>query len=379
MNYNVVPETVSFSGSELLRIKSDIGKYPSEAAVLRERADKLMNVEPFTVTRKKLTPPSGNPHDYMTMGPYWWPDPEKADGLPYIRRDGIHNPDAKDRNTYKAMADTAYHLAHVAYIFERDDYAERAVAILRVWHLDEETYMTPHAEYAQAIPGICEGRGIGIIDFTASHNVVDACRILYAIGAMSDAEYLGMQDWYRKFADWLITSEKGIFEDNYFNNHGAWYDVQVLCAAIFTNRPELAKRVAMNSYRRRHKTHIMPDGSQPHELERTNAMSYSTMNLLALVKLASICTSMGYKEYTEKDEAAGSPLICRALEFLYPYTKDQSSFPYQQIKPSDFGVSISEMLIVLNSLTGDERYKKMAEDIFEPQYLTHVMPYVKVK
>ncbi len=24
----------------------------------------------------------------MSVGPYWWPDPSKPDGLPYIRRDG---------------------------------------------------------------------------------------------------------------------------------------------------------------------------------------------------------------------------------------------------------------------------------------------------
>ena len=29
--------------------------------------------------------------------------------------------------------------------------------------------MNPHAEFAQAIPGICEGRGIGLIDFRDSY------------------------------------------------------------------------------------------------------------------------------------------------------------------------------------------------------------------
>ena len=38
-------------------------------------------------------PPSGDKHDYMSVGPYWWPDPSKPDGLPYIRRDGEVNPE----------------------------------------------------------------------------------------------------------------------------------------------------------------------------------------------------------------------------------------------------------------------------------------------
>ncbi|WP_146531059.1 alginate lyase family protein [Novipirellula artificiosorum] len=41
----------------------------------------------FSVTDGGVVPPSGDPHDYMSVGPYWWPDPNKDDGLPYIRRD----------------------------------------------------------------------------------------------------------------------------------------------------------------------------------------------------------------------------------------------------------------------------------------------------
>ena len=42
---------------------------------------------------KTITPPSGDKHDYMSQAPYWWPDPAKADGRPYIRRDGQRNPE----------------------------------------------------------------------------------------------------------------------------------------------------------------------------------------------------------------------------------------------------------------------------------------------
>ena len=42
---------------------------------------------------KKRTPPSGDKHDYMSLGSYWWPDPSKPDGLPYIRKEGQRNPE----------------------------------------------------------------------------------------------------------------------------------------------------------------------------------------------------------------------------------------------------------------------------------------------
>lgn len=46
-----------------------------------------------SVVDKLRTPPSGVRHDYMSIGPYWWPNPASADGLPYVRRDGEVNPE----------------------------------------------------------------------------------------------------------------------------------------------------------------------------------------------------------------------------------------------------------------------------------------------
>ena len=42
----------------------------------------------YSVMDKVQIPPSGDKHDYMSQGPYWWPDTTKKDGKPYIRRDG---------------------------------------------------------------------------------------------------------------------------------------------------------------------------------------------------------------------------------------------------------------------------------------------------
>ena len=53
-----------------------------------KRADEHLKKGPYSVTYKKALPPSGDKHDYISMGPYWWPNPKTADGLPYIRRDG---------------------------------------------------------------------------------------------------------------------------------------------------------------------------------------------------------------------------------------------------------------------------------------------------
>src|SRR4051812_28551220 len=57
-------------------------------------ADKELTQGPYSVTfHKTRIAPSGNPHDYVSQAPYWWADPSKPDGKPYIRKDGERNPE----------------------------------------------------------------------------------------------------------------------------------------------------------------------------------------------------------------------------------------------------------------------------------------------
>src|SRR6202165_907703 len=60
---------------------------------IRDAADRAMKAGPFSVMDKGTVPPSGDKHDYMSQAPYFWPDPKKANGLPYVRRDGERNPE----------------------------------------------------------------------------------------------------------------------------------------------------------------------------------------------------------------------------------------------------------------------------------------------
>ena len=75
---------------------------------LRAAADAVRTNAAETVTAKGVNPPSGDKHDYMSFGPYWWPDPTKPDGLPYVRRDGETNPGSladSDRPRLERMVD----------------------------------------------------------------------------------------------------------------------------------------------------------------------------------------------------------------------------------------------------------------------------------
>src|SRR5438445_12698265 len=92
------PRVFIRDANELKALRSQIqaGKDISDAARCaagraKRDADKVLSIEIQPVTAKPMTPPSGDKHDYMSLGPYFWPDPKKKDGLPYIKRDGERN------------------------------------------------------------------------------------------------------------------------------------------------------------------------------------------------------------------------------------------------------------------------------------------------
>src|SRR5580693_6965428 len=74
---------------------------------LIKAADRALETKAVSVMDKTKTPPSGDKHDYLSQAPYWWPDPSKPNGLPYIRKDGVRNPEINGITDHT-------HMAHVA-------------------------------------------------------------------------------------------------------------------------------------------------------------------------------------------------------------------------------------------------------------------------
>ena len=141
---------MTYTLSELVCHKES-GKV-SEAALagLRKEADEILTQPMLRVTDKRLKAISGNSHDYMSMGRYWWPNPDTPNGLPYIRRDGYSNPDANDGIVPSKIYARIRTLALAAFYFEdkRTEYADYANRQLYDWFVNPETYMSPHAKYA---------------------------------------------------------------------------------------------------------------------------------------------------------------------------------------------------------------------------------------
>jgi hypothetical protein len=300
-------------------------------ARLREDAGKAMREGPFTVTAKQRIPPSGDKHDYLTLAPYWWPDPAKPDGLPYLRRDGQTNPESKrdtDNPRLNAMTDAVETLALAWYFTGEEKYAARAALLLRVWFIDKATKMNPHYNYAQAVPGRNEGRGAGLIDARNFIQVVDAIGLLAGSKAWTAPDQQAAQDWFRAFIKWMQTSANGKEEAAAKNNHGTWYAAELAAFALFIGDESLARQT-LEAVKARIAWQIEPDGQQPLELTRTRGMSYSVFNLHALMTLAVIGEKVGIDLWRYQTNDGRS--MRKALDYLAPFAFGEKEWPHQQI------------------------------------------------
>jgi len=298
---------------------------------LKKQAEDALKMNPVSVMDKELTPVSGNKHDYMSQAPYFWYDSTKPNGLPYIRRDGVRNPEINkitDR-TYIGRLENATRILSLVYYLTGDNkYADKAAILLRHWFINEATKMNPHLEYGQAIPGINHGRGIGIIETRTLIGIVDAVGLLEGSVSWTTTDTKAMQDWYAKYLDWLLTSKNGRDEHAAKNNHGTWYYAQAIDFALFSGNKELAGKLAEES-KMRLDSQLTKEGEQPLELDRTNGLGYSTMNLQGWFDVAKLAEKAGVDLWKYKTPNGAS--IRLALDWLMPYALGEKKWTYQQI------------------------------------------------
>ncbi len=297
--------------------------------VLRE-ADKALDTPPQTVIHKPKAPSSGDVHDYVSLSPYWWPNPDTDDGLPYIRRDGEVNPERYDYDLPKLdHTARAVHYLGLAYYFTGDEkYARHAATLLRHFFLDPETRMNPNLRYAQFVPGRNEGKPSGIIETVRFRWMVPSIALLELSEAWTSADHEAMKDWFRQYVQWLRTSPNGQREAEAENNHGSWYAQQVAHYALFVGDKQTAREV-IETVPERIAAQIEPDGSQPHEMTRTRTLHYHDFNLRALLDLAHLGEHVGVDLWSFQTEDGRS--IRTAVEFVLPYYAGQKEWTHQEI------------------------------------------------
>ncbi len=312
------------------------GELKEDPAVkyLKRQADKLLEMAPISVMEKEQTPPSGNKHDYMSMSKYWWPNPDTKDGLPYIRKDGEVNPESEkisDPSYVSKLTSAVEVLSTAFYITNDSKYSQKALQLLRTWFLDEATKMNPNLNYAQSVKGKNDGTKSGIIDVNGFHRLIDALGLLENSKEWTKNDKAGMNKWVGDFLIWLQTSKNGVDESKSKNNHGTWYDVQLVSCMLYLDKYKEAKEHLETVSKKRFDSQIEADGKQPAELARTNGMSYTLFNLRAFVKLALLAEKVEIDLWNYKNEKGGS--IRKALDYFLPFVLEPTKWEYQQITP----------------------------------------------
>lgn len=298
-----------------------------EQEYIIKTASNYLDSLPITVTSSICERSAGGPHDFYSEGDYWWPDPDNPDG-PYIRKDGQTNPDNFVTHRHAMIRfSQIVGMETSAYLLTGDQkFAEATRKHLEAWFVYPETRMNPSLLYVQAIKGRVTGRGIGIIDAIHLVEVAKSIEVLEKNEVIPEATLLEIKNWFNEFVTWLTTHPYGLDEMNWKNNHGTCWVMQVGAFARLTENEEV-----LELCRNRFMTILLPkqmakDGSFPLELERTKPYGYSLFNLDAFMTCAEILSDENRNLYKFSTQDGLSMQL--GAEFLYPYVKDKSSWPY---------------------------------------------------
>jgi hypothetical protein len=189
--------------------------------------------------------------------------------------------------------------------------------------------MNPHLNYAQGVPGSNNGRCFGIIEFGGITSIITSVEMLKYAQFLDKEDEEAFKSWVKEYLLWLETSDFGKEESGKSNNHGTNYDSQIIGLYFYFHRFEDAKERINTITKERIDSQIEPDGSQPGELRRTKAFSYSVMNLDAFLDLAYAAKIVGIDLWSYHGNESGS--LQSAYDFLYRYAVNEEKWPYSQI------------------------------------------------
>jgi hypothetical protein len=300
-------------------------------------AEAALEAPIVTIVQKPHPSPTGDAHDYVSYARYYWPDPAKPNGLPYLRNDG-HSNEVQvalgDEPRLFKMTDAIRDLALGWSTLHREDCARRAGDWLRAWFVDPETRMNPNLDHAQIRLGHDHdlGSNAGILDARSLIDVVDALQRLRGSPALGPAEGATVDHWFQDYLNWLLTSVNGRAEHAAENNHGTWFLVQAVALARFTGQEGIARQLCAEDPLRIRRQ-IEPDGSQPKELVRADGLGYSIFNLQAQLALARLARPLGFDLIHYQAPNGGS--LMRAIDYLRPYNGAVKAWPGHQFRKVD--------------------------------------------
>ncbi|CAE6450933.1 unnamed protein product [Rhizoctonia solani] len=317
---------------------TDATKYARDA--IAQGATQIASEGPWTVTSKKVMPPTNNihdylswgPYDYLSWGPYYWPDCANAGNTTalapeqiwttceYVDRDGLFNPDVRqvnDTGMFQAMSDSVFFNSmawamsdsvffnSMAWVITGDNtYASNAANEIKTWFVDTATSMTPNLNYAQVKrgPGNQVGQHTGVLDLKCMSKLVSGVLMLRNGSASAWTSDLdsGLRTWVTGYIGWLTTNDLALQEKASTNNHGSFYYNQLAALQVLIDDTAGAKKTIQEYFEGIYQNQISANGDQPLETARTRPYHYRAYNLAAMIVNARIGQYVGYNAWQLK-------------------------------------------------------------------------------
>lgn len=332
---NATPSLLLGQGDQLPRVKAGIeAGNPHLVAALKEiveDANVALEQPAVNVVDEGALPPSGDPHDYYSYSPYWWPNPDNPDG-PYIWRDGEINPDryTSDISRIESMVKRVTSLVPAWYFTGDERYAKSAAQQLRAWFLDPATKMNPNVDFGQKRRGHNYNSPSGVLEAWRMRWVIDCAILLESFPGWTEKDANALRNWFSQFATWMVESPAGIEESMQPNNHGSWYNAQLILYSLYGKNFELARK-QLDGMPARIFSQVFIDGRQPQELIRTKSLDYSIYNARALVTVARLGRHLDYDLFAYRSLEGRS--IKLAIDYMTPFIFGEKEWPIMQIRP----------------------------------------------
>ncbi|CAK0754778.1 hypothetical protein CCP3SC1_230023 [Gammaproteobacteria bacterium] len=294
---------------------------------LQASADRKLLGDSYSVTKTfgLISVPGATPHDFISIGAYFWPNPKTANGLPYIKRPGHVNPNSGGSLSQFGKVSIAIHRLGLMYFFtENEVYAERAAELVRIFFIRSETRMNPNSRFGKVIPGVSMEGGFVVAGMSNYFRLLyEGLGLIEASPHWRRANKLAMQQWSSRFLDWMEFSVAGRKEFRNPGNHGSNYDLLGALLSMYIDDTAGAKRYVRH-YLTRIPVQFAADGTQPLEMPHANNFMYSVYNLKVAADIADIGKRLGIDVWNFS--TADGRGIRKSIDFLTPYMKGVASW-----------------------------------------------------
>jgi len=299
---------------------------------LEGRANSALLRGPYSITQntaKLPISPSHDPHDFVAIAFRAWPNPNTPDGLPWVIRDGHHNPaNDMDWTFFDPMVADAELLSLAYYITRDERYAEHAGRLLRAWFIDPDTRMNPHMKYSNIVPG-AGFRGVNLpIFMIGMYRICDAAGILEASPSWHQADADALAAYFKTLLSWLETDPDAVADGEVQQNHSTYYRAGRMAMYQYLKNSARARQAFDDYVDRFLPLQFASDGTQPLEMERANNFTYHINGLTAAYSIAQLAEGIGRARNLWNHTTSDGAGLRKSTEFLLPYLLGHDEWPY---------------------------------------------------